>query len=140
MSSASAEKIGTGQFQVWVNTGPHSFIMDEPLMAGGLGAGPNPFDMLCAALASCTLMTIKLYADRKGWKLEELNVHVTHHKDLPDEKDRFDCVVELGNVTDEQRERILSIARRCPVHLVFERGADVPTTLAPDASLNDLAA
>jgi putative redox protein len=140
MSYASAAKTGEGQFQVRIESGPHSFLMDEPSAAGGLDSGPNPFDLLCSALAGCTLMTLKLYADRKGWALDQLNVHVIHHKEAAEAKDRFECIVELGNVTSEQRERLLDIASRCPVHLVLERGAEVPTSIESDEPWGELAA
>jgi putative redox protein len=129
-----AEETGEGLFQVRVDTGDHIFLMDEPLEYGGLSTGPNPFDLLCAAIAACTLMTLKLYAKRKGWILDRLNVRVTHQKGSADQRDRFDRVLELGGVTDEQRERLLTIAQRCPVHLLLERGADVTVSIA-DAEL-----
>lgn len=132
MSFASAELTGAGKFQVRIRTGDHSFLMDESIETGGLSSGPNPFDLLSSALAGCTLMTLRLYAERKGWALDDLGVRVTHSKGVAGEKDRFEVVVELGGATDEQRERLLSIAQRCPAHLVLERGADVPTTIAGD--------
>jgi putative redox protein len=131
MSSATAHETGKGQFQVSVQTGGHSFLMDEPVAVGGLDSGPNPFDMLCAAMASCTLMTMKLYANRKGWNLDGLDVGVTHRKGSAGARDRFECALELGNATDEQREALLRIAQRCPVHLLLESGADAPTAIAP---------
>src|SRR5262249_10626145 len=97
---------------------------------GGLGTGPSPFDLLCAALGACTLMTMKLYATRKGWALGEFKVRVTHEKGSIDKRDRFDRVIELGDVTDEQRDGLLQIAQRCPVDLLLERGAEVTVTLA----------
>ena len=132
MISASAEDTGEGQFQVRAQAGGHTFLIDEPVSVGGRGTGPNPFDMLCAALASCTLMTMKLYAERKGWHLNDLRVRVTHHKEPTDPKDQFVCELELGNATEKQRERLLSIAARCPVHLVLERGSEVPTAIRPN--------
>lgn len=123
--SAVAEATNAGTFQVRVSTGEHEFLMDEPVDYGGLSTGPNPFDMLRAALAACTLMTLKLYARRKGWGLDGLRVHVTHRKGVAGERDRFDRVLELGDVTDEQRDALLKIAQRCPVHLLLDRGADV---------------
>ena len=105
--------------------------MDEPVEVGGLDSGPNPFDMLCAAMASCTLMTMKLYANRKGWTLDGLSVRVAHRKGSAGARDRFESVLELGNATDEQGEALLKIAQRCPVHLVIESGADAPTIIAP---------
>jgi putative redox protein len=125
MSSVTVEETGQGTFQVRVDTGDHKFVLDEPVEYGGLGSGPNPFDLLCAALGACTLMTMKLYAKRKGWLLDGLKVQVTHNKGSADARDRFDRVIELGDVTDEQREGLLKIAERCPVDLLLDRGADV---------------
>ena len=133
MNSILAEETGTGVFQVRIDTGNHSFLMDEPEEYGGLGSGPSPFDLLCAALAACTLMTMKLYAKRKGWTLDRLAVRVTHEKGSADKRDRFDRLLELRNVTDEQREGLLEIAQRCPVHLLLERGADVTVTMTETA-------
>ena len=134
-----------GQFQVRVQAGSHSFLMDEPVAVGGLDSGPNPFDLLCAAMASCTLMTMKLYANRKGWAMGGLGVRVTHHNGSAGARDRFESVLQLGNATSEQREALLKIAQRCPVHLLIESGADAPTAIAPrtaeiNGPLDDLAA
>jgi len=125
-----AEETGEGTFQVRIRTDEHSFLVDEPLAFGGMSTGPSPFDLLGAALGACTLMTMKLYAKRKGWTLDRLSVRVTHRKGSPDARDRFERVIEMGQVTDEQRERLLNIASRCPVHLLLERGADVSTAVA----------
>jgi putative redox protein len=124
------EETGEGDFQVRIRTGDHSFLMDEPVAYGGRASGPNPFDMLEAALGACTLMTMKLYAKRKGWTLDPLSVRVTHYKGSAAQRDRFERVLELGAVTDEQREGLLKIAQRCPVHLLFERGADVTVSVS----------
>jgi putative redox protein len=133
MSSVNAAMTGKGPFQVLVRAGPHSLILDEPLEVGGEATGPNPFDLLCAALASCTLMTLHLYAARKGWTLDGLRVAVTHEKGSAGQRDRFDRVLELGDVSAEQRERLLAIAQRCPVDLLLGRGADVTVTLAENS-------
>ena len=132
--SVVAEETGVGKFQVRIKTGDHSFLMDEPIAYGGLGTGPSPFDLLSAALSACTLMTMKLYAERKGWALDNLRVRVNHQKGKGGARDRFDRLLELGDVTDEQREALLKIAQRCPVHLLFEQGADVTVAVA-DAQL-----
>ncbi|HEX3423345.1 MAG TPA: OsmC family protein [Sphingomicrobium sp.] len=128
-----ALETGKGAFQVQINTDEHSFLMDEPAAFGGLSSGPSPFDMLGAALGACTLMTMKLYAKQKGWKLDRLSVRVIHRKGSPDARDRFERVIDLGVVTDDQRSRLLNIANRCPVHLLLERGADVSTEIAQAA-------
>lgn len=128
--SVVAEATGGGNFQVRIDTGDHELLMDEPLSYGGLSTGPNPFDLLEAALAGCTLMTLRLYAERKGWPLDGIRVHVTHRKGVGGARDRFERELELGDVTDEQRGRLLEIAQRCPVHLLLERGADVSIAIA----------
>ncbi len=128
--AAVTEAVGAGLFQVRVSAGGHDFWMDEPVTNGGLDSGPSPFDLLRAALASCTLMTIKAYAERKGWPTGGLRVRVTHHKGEGGARDRFDRVIDLGDVTDEQRDRLAWIADRCPVHLLLDKGADSPVTLA----------
>jgi putative redox protein len=133
MNGVLAETTGAGAFQVRIDTGDHSFLMDEPVDYGGLGSGPSPFDLLCAALSSCTLMTMMLYARRKGWEIDGLNVRTSHQKGSADQRDRFDRVIESGNATEEQREGLLKIAQRCPVDLLFERGADVTATFATGA-------
>lgn len=125
-----ARSIGEGKFQVRVETGEHSFLMDEPVDFGGLSSGPSPFDMLGAALGACTLMTMKLYAERKGWVLDGLSVRVTHRKGSPEARDQFERAIHFGNVSDEQRAKLLGIAERCPVHLLLERGSDVSTSVA----------
>ena len=130
MSMVTAGETGEGLFQVRIDTGDHGFLIDEPVDYGGLGTGPSPFVLLCAALGACTLMTRKLYAKRKGWTLEHLNGRVSHQRGNADQRDRFDRIIELGNVTDEQRDSLLKIAQRCPVHLLLERGADVTITIA----------
>jgi putative redox protein len=127
-SSTRPEK---GDFQVEVKAGTSTFLMDEPVQAGGLGSGPNPYDLLGAALGACTLMTIRLYARRKQLPLERVGLKETHHRDGLQAKDRFVREIELvGPLDDAQRARLLDISMRCPVHLTMERGSIVETRLA----------
>jgi putative redox protein len=88
--------------------------------------------MLSAALGACTLMTMRLYAERKGWAVNGLSVRVAHRKSSPDARDQFARTIHFDAVTEERREKLLSIAERCPVHLLIERGADVSTHVAED--------
>ena len=120
---------GAGRFQVRVHTGEQEFFADEPVAFGGLSSGPSPFDLMCAALGACTAMTMRLYAERKAWNVGPFGVSVTHHKGSPEARDRFERVLDLGDVSVEQRDRLIHIAERCPVHLLLERGADVITSL-----------
>jgi putative redox protein len=119
-----------GDFQVEVKTGSSTFLVDEPVEAGGLGSGPNPYDLLSAAIGSCTVMTIRLYARRKKWPLDHARLKVTHQREGLEAKDRFVCELELvGRLDDVQRAKLLDIAMRCPVHLTMERGSIVETRL-----------
>jgi putative redox protein len=126
------EETGRGKFRLQVTSGVASFIVDEPKSVGGGGEGPTPYDLLSAALGSCSLLTMRLYADRKGWPLEGIRVAVTHSREGVGARDRFHKEVELlGLLTDEQRTRIHGISERCPVHLTLERGSQIETTLLP---------
>ena len=105
----------------------HSFTTDEPLALGGDDAGPDPYTLLLAALGSCISMTVNLYARRKGWPVETVTVRLRqnrlHEKDCEEcsNKDGFIHHIErsvslTGDLTDEQRARLLEIAHKCPVH------------------------
>ncbi len=123
---------GLGRLQMVARRGDNAFVVDEPRLDGGLGSGPNPYDLLCAALGSCKAMTMRLYAERKGWPLTRVQVAVRHQRASLDAKDCFDCTVILEGPLDEaQRARLLEIAGHCPVHKTLERGSDVNTGLHP---------
>ncbi|MGC1303285.1 MAG: bifunctional alpha/beta hydrolase/OsmC family protein [Caulobacteraceae bacterium] len=120
-----------GRFQVEIRTGHSRFLADEPESVGGLGSGPSPYDLLCAGLAACTCMTVRLYAERKQWPLERISTRVDHEK-LKDAEpaDRFTRIITLeGPLDDSQRERMLQIAERCPTDLTLVRGSEVQTLL-----------
>jgi putative redox protein len=117
-------------FQVKVTAGPTAFLVDEPVAAGGHAGGPNPYDLLSAAIGSCSVMTIRLYAERRKWPLEKVRVNVTHFREALRARDRFVREVRLfGALDDAQRAKLLEISTRCPVHLTIERGSDVQTVL-----------
>lgn len=119
-----------GKFQVQVKVSSATFIVDEPAPAGGLGSGPNPYDLLSAALGACTLMTVRQYADLKKWPLARIRVKVTHHRAALTARDVFDREIELeGPIDAAQKERLTAIAERCPVHLTLTKGSDVQTTV-----------
>ena len=121
---------GGGRFQVEVQAGGQTFRADEPVSAGGDGTGPNPYELLAAGLGACTAMTLRLYAERKGWALKRAEVRVLHVRPALAARDRFAREISLeGDLDDDQRHRLLEIANRCPVHLTLERGADVITTM-----------
>jgi len=115
-----------GLFRNEVEAGRHRFVIDEPVSAGGTDEGPTPYDLLAAALGGCTSMTLVFYARREKLPLEGVNVTVTH--DRSHAKDCADCTtksgfinrlrveIELfGPLTEEQRQKLLEVAGRCPV-------------------------
>lgn len=104
-----------------VEIGTHRLTADEPAAAGGAGRGPQPFEYLLSGLGACTSMTIRMYADRKGWKLARVCVRLDMDKvESADGKGKIDRIVrevELeGDLDAEQRRRLLAIAEHCPVH------------------------
>ncbi len=123
---------GLGRYQVEARMGNTAFLIDEPVAAGGLGSGPNPYDLLRAALGSCKAMTIRLYANRKGWPLQRVQVAVRHKRIDLQASDIFEADVTLeGALEEAQRLRLIEIAERCPVHMTLTRGSEVRTLLLP---------
>jgi putative redox protein len=104
-----------GKFQQDVELGPHHFVADEPAESGGDDAGPAPHDFLLAALGACTSMTVKMYADRKGWPLTSVEVTLSQAKEGAVHVIRRDIQL-VGDLDAEQRARLLEIANKCPVH------------------------
>jgi putative redox protein len=118
-----------GRFQVKADGGGSTFLVDEPVASGGLGSGPNPYDLLSTALAACTSMTLRLYAERKKWPLERVQVNAIHRRDSLSSKDIFETRIHLEGPLDEgQVERMMEIAERCPVHQTLARGAELRTS------------
>jgi putative redox protein len=110
-----------------ITAGGHQLVADEPAAAGGAGSGPTPYDLLLAGLGACTAITVRMYADRKGWRLRQTTVRLRHRrmhaKDCAScetrtgQLDQIEREVQFdGELTDEQRARLLDIAERCPVH------------------------
>ena len=104
-----------------VEMGKHSIVADEPEDEGGDDAGPTPQELLAASLASCTAITIEMYADRKGWEIGDVSVDVTYEPAQRGSPTRFNMVVNLPKeLPEEQRERLMQIGAKCPVHRVLE--------------------
>jgi uncharacterized OsmC-like protein/alpha/beta superfamily hydrolase len=131
---------GEGRFRQLVRAGPHSLMADEPTSVGGNGSGPTPYDLLSAALAACTSMTLRMYGERKNIDLGRISVRVTHSRshavDCADcvsgragQLSRFDRVISVdGEPTSEMKARLVEIADRCPVHRTLGESSLVATT------------
>ncbi len=129
-------RIGKTGFHTNISSGAHHMIADEPVSVGGSDRGSTPYELLLAALGSCTAMTLRVYADRKQWPLEAATVELRSGRSH--EKDCESCATEKvsigtierrikfeGPLTDEQRARLVEIADRCPVKQTLERGIQV---------------
>ena len=131
---------GEGRFAQEIAAGPHRLRADEPQDMGGDDTGPGPYDLLLAGLGACTSMTLRMYADRKKWPLERVAVHLSHDKIHAE--DCADCETKVGKVdrigrkltldgplSAEQKEKLLEIADKCPVHRTLESEIKVETEI-----------
>ena len=142
---------GVGNYTQIATNGRHEWAADEPESVGGHDAGPNPYELLSASLAACATITMRMYADRKGWPLEGVSVDVKH--DRIHAKDCEDCETKqgmidrlektiriIGDLDEDQIDRLMEIADRCPVHRTLSReiqivsvnGRDPSSTVGPD--------
>ncbi len=113
---AIARRVG-GKLEQSVEMRGHQVTADEPKSAGGDDAGPSPQELLAASLASCTAITMEMYAQRKGWDVGEIVVDVDYEPAQRGSPTRFEMTVKLPKeLPEEQRERLLQIAAKCPVH------------------------
>jgi putative redox protein len=99
----------------------HHLVADEPTEEGGEDEGPSPLELLAGSLASCTAITMQLYAERKGWDIGEVTVGVDYQPAQRGAPTRFELIVELPKeLPEEQRTRLMQIAAKCPVHRTLE--------------------
>ena len=133
-------RTGDDGYTTEIKAGDHFFLADEPSSVGGKNLGPTPYDLLVAALGACTSMTLRMYADRKEWPLEEVKVHLLHNKEHSEDCDQCDKEgakidtitreIELfGDLSEDQKERLLEIADKCPVHKTLHSDISVKTKL-----------
>jgi putative redox protein len=124
-----------------IEVGSFRLTSDEPEEVGGTGTGPGPYELLLAALGSCTSMTVALYARRKQWPLEEVQVRLRHSRihaadcaDCETKEGMLDSIEReillLGPLTGEQKSRLLDIAGKCPVHRTLQSEIRIDTWLA----------
>jgi putative redox protein len=147
-SAARVKMTGAGKFETAAEVGPHRLTVDEPVSYGGDGRGPSPFDYLAVGLGACTVMTMRMYADRKGWsdvdftaEVEHGKVHAADCRDCAEDQaarsgkiDRFERRIAISaNATAEQRAKLIEIAGKCPVHRTLTESAAVVTYDVSDA-------
>lgn len=126
-----------------ITSGPHHILADEPISVGGTNRGLSPYGLLSAALGACSSMTMRMYARAKGWPVTDIRVDVSHKKvhakdadpsGPPQKVDSFSREIHLaGDLTEDQRQRLVEIADKCPVHRTLHRDNVIETTLAPKA-------
>lgn len=130
---ATAEVINNGnQYTSNIQVNQHALLVDEPLEKGGEDLGPAPGDYLCAALASCKAITLRMYAQRKKWNVDQIKVTVNLvlGKETSSEKNTFFCQLNFtGDLDDEQQKRLLVIANSCPLHRLLTKPSEVVTTI-----------
>ncbi|WP_339925499.1 bifunctional alpha/beta hydrolase/OsmC family protein [uncultured Cyclobacterium sp.] len=124
-------------FTTFINTKNHGIIADEPKSVGGFDFGMSPFELVSAGLSACTVMTIKLYAERKKWDLKEVYAYVSHSKEIIDGKTKDVFAKSLsfiGNLDEIQRERLREIASKCPVHKTLQQSSTIKTEMNNEPS------
>ena len=120
MRRASARREGDA-FRHHVSVRGHDVIVDEPEDSGGEDAGPDPQEMLAVSLASCTAITIEMYAKRKGWNIGEIAVDVDYEPAQRGSPTKFHMTTTLPKeLPEDQRDRLMQIAAKCPVHRTLE--------------------
>lgn len=145
MSSAARVKLALADgFRCQIAAGAHMLIADEPREAGGSDAGPSPYELLLASLGACTAMTLKLYIERKQLPITEVEVLLTFDRIYAEDcescsderRERNEEIQHIsrliyvtGEVTEEQRQRLLYIAGRCPVHITLHSQPHVEDAL-----------
>jgi putative redox protein len=129
-----------GNLRQEIDAGAHTFYADEPVDVGGDNTGPDPYQLLLGALGACTSMTLQMYARRKGWPLEDVEVRLSHRRDYA--RDCEDCdaqpvridqierrITLKGDLDQGQRARLLEIAEKCPVHRTLTGTIEISDSL-----------
>ena len=130
------------EFLVNISTGRHTLQADEPLSAGGHDAAPSPYELLLAAFGACKVITVRMYAKRKGWPLQGVQLHLSHRKAHAEDCancdsvssliDQIDVEIKLqGELSTEQRRTLLAVADKCPIHRTLTSQVRIRTRADP---------
>lgn len=117
-------------YKTEISVSNHHFLADEPHDTGGQNLGPTPVQLLADSLASCSSITMKMYADRKGWQVDDIEVKISYESDAQHQVSQFNKSVKItGNLDTEQKARIFKIAEHCPVHKILEKSMTIESIL-----------
>ncbi|MEO8516143.1 MAG: OsmC family protein [Flavobacterium sp.] len=123
-------RIGKELYKTEIKSATHTIISDEPATVGGKDLGLAPRELLASSLAACTTITLRMYADRKGWDLTDVKVEVDFEWNEDKSKSVINRKIALfGTLDDAQRERLLKIANNCPVHKILSNPIEIGTVL-----------
>ena len=142
MSRSVVVEAGSLRYAQNISIGPHLLQGDEPVSAGGSDVGPNPYELLLAALGSCTSMTVRMYAERRQWPLEGVHIEMSYARVHADDCTACDKELKLldgiemelsffGELSQSQRQRLMEIANKCPVHRTLQSPIAIRARLAP---------
>ncbi|MDX1278340.1 OsmC family protein [Oceanihabitans sediminis] len=122
--------IGSQKYKTEIQAKNHIITADEPVEVGGQNLGFTPTELLESSLATCTAMTLRMYADRKEWELKEAKVNVSFKRNIKTHEIKFRKEIELfGNLTDEQREKLLEMGKKCPIEKILKGDITVDSKL-----------
>lgn len=124
--------IGREKYQCTISWRNGRFIADEPVKSGGQDLGPDPFTLLLSSLASCTLVTLRMYIERKGWMIDSIEIDANMYQTK--EGDKLTTTINrdikfLSEITEEQKKRLLQIAAACPVSKILENQIEIKTSI-----------
>ena len=118
------------KYSVDIDVSGHQLVGDEPEAAGGDNLGPAPYDLLLAALGECTAMTVRWFAIQRNWPLDKVEVALTHEKVERQDVFHKTVVIVGDDLTEEQKDKLIKVAAKCPVHKTLTSDVSIETTLA----------
>jgi putative redox protein len=124
--------IEQGHYKTIISSQQHELVADEPASKGGTGLGLEPEELLCSALSACTCITLRMYADRKKWGLTGVQAQISLVSDKEKNITRIKRDITLtGDLTNEQKMRLMGIANQCPVHKILSNPIEIDTVMVP---------
>ncbi|HRB73328.1 OsmC family protein [Flavobacterium inviolabile] len=122
--------IGKELYKTTITAGTNTLLADEPESMGGQNLGFAPQELFASSLAACTIITLRMYADRKGWDLTDVKIEVTFERDIPANITKLERKIEFtGNLDEAQRARLRVIADSCPIHKALSNPIAITTTI-----------